>query len=420
MKRASGATDAFFGWRVVWAAFAIAVLAWGVGFYGPAIFLQVLHESRGWPISLISAAITCHFLVSAGIVVWLPVLHLRFSLAATTRAGGLAAASGVLAWALAGDPWQLFPAALLSGVGWALTSGAAINAMVTPWFDRRRPAALSIAFNGASVGGILFAPLWSLLIPRLGFPLAAAFVGAVMTAAVWWLAGAYLSTTPAARGLLPDGETPAPENSAARPIATPPAVLPAGSTIWRDRRFTTLSVAFALGLFAQIGLITHLYSLLVPALGDAGAGAAVSMATACAVLGRILLAALLPNQMDRRIAAALNFAVQIAGSLMLLAAAGTSIPLLLLGCVLFGLGIGNLISLPPLIAQVEFPRASVGRVVALVTGINQAVFAFAPATLGMLRDIAGGGGIPIMLTALFQTGAVVVILAGRRPRADAA
>jgi hypothetical protein len=67
----------------------------------------------------------------------------------------------------------------------------------------------------------------------------------------------------------------------------------------------------------------------------------------------------------------------------LLAAGGISVPLLLLGCVLFGLGIGNLTSLPPLIAQAEFCPADVGRVVALVTAINQAVFAFAPAVLGV-------------------------------------
>jgi hypothetical protein len=154
-------------------------------------------------------------------------------------------------------------------------------------------------------------------------------------------------------------------------------------------------------------------------LGEAGAGAAVSLATACAVLGRSLLGLLLPAQMDRRIAAALNFAVQVAGSLILIAAAGTSVLLLLLGCCLFGLGIGNLISLPPLIAQLEFPRAELGRVVALVTAINQAVFAFAPATLGLLRDFAGWGGAPMALAALVQVGAAIVVLTGRVPRTGA-
>ena len=33
------------------------------------------------------------------------------------------------------------------------------------------------------------------------------------------------------------------------------------------RRFLTLAAGMALGLFAQVGLLTHLFSLLVPALG---------------------------------------------------------------------------------------------------------------------------------------------------------
>ncbi|MDB5378001.1 MAG: major facilitator superfamily 1 [Rubritepida sp.] len=405
----------FFGWRVVWAAFAVAVLAWGVGFYGPSVFLHVLHEGRGWSVSTISAAITAHFLLSAGIVARLPALHRRFGLVAATRAGGLLAGLGVLAWALAPAPWLLFPAALLSGAGWALTSGAAINAMVAPWFDRKRPAALSMAFNGASVGGVLFAPLWALLIGALGFAGAALLTGATMAAAIWWIAGAFLRATPAGLGQRPDGGAFSAVGGAAVPIEVPP--MPGAA--WRDRRFRTLAGAFALGLFAQIGLIAHLFSLLAPALGEFGAGAAVSLATACAVLGRSLLGWLLPAGADRRLAAALNFAVQIAGSAVLLVAGGTSVPLLLLGCVLFGLGIGNLVSLPPLIAQREFQPAEVGRVVALVTAVNQAVFAFAPALLGLLRDMSGWAGAPILLALLVQVAAAVVVLAGRDGRESA-
>ena len=79
----------FFGWRVVSAAFVIATFAFGVGFYGPSVFLNTLHVGRGWPVSLISAAITTHFLLSAAIVAHLPALHQRFGLAAVTRAGAI-------------------------------------------------------------------------------------------------------------------------------------------------------------------------------------------------------------------------------------------------------------------------------------------------------------------------------------------
>ena len=43
------ATDPFFGWRVVWAAFVLAAFGWGVGFYGPPIYLHALVERNGWP-----------------------------------------------------------------------------------------------------------------------------------------------------------------------------------------------------------------------------------------------------------------------------------------------------------------------------------------------------------------------------------
>ena len=48
----------FFGWKVVGVAFVAAFFSWGLSFYGLGIYLVVLHEKNGWPISLISFAIT--------------------------------------------------------------------------------------------------------------------------------------------------------------------------------------------------------------------------------------------------------------------------------------------------------------------------------------------------------------------------
>jgi hypothetical protein len=48
----------FYGWRVVSAAFVLAVFGWGMGFYGPPVFLSVVREARGWPLTLISTAVT--------------------------------------------------------------------------------------------------------------------------------------------------------------------------------------------------------------------------------------------------------------------------------------------------------------------------------------------------------------------------
>src|SRR5258705_11818093 len=77
-------TSRFRGWSVAWTAFTVAVFAWGVGFYGPSVFLQTLHSTRGWPIAEISSAITFQFVFSAAIIVYFPEIHPRFGIASTT------------------------------------------------------------------------------------------------------------------------------------------------------------------------------------------------------------------------------------------------------------------------------------------------------------------------------------------------
>jgi MFS family permease len=393
----------FFGWSVAWAAFGLAVLAWGIGFYGPPIFLQTLHTTRGWAISEISAAITFHFLLGALLVVYLPEIHRHFGIVRTTIGGAILMAVGLSAWSGAWQPWQLFAAAVPSAAGWATTSGAALNAIVARWFDRDRPKAMGLAFNGASVGGVLFAPLWVFLIGRLGFQIAALSVAAVTICVVPLLAIRYFGPSPASLGVAPDGE-----RAAAAVVKPAPRLRRA--EILRMPNFLTLSGAFALGLFAQIGIISHLIVRLTPDVGLANAGLLVSLATICAVLGRTFAGSWVGDH-DRRIAAALNFAVQIVGVLFLIF--GSSWVVLTIGCILFGLGIGNLTSVPPLIAQKEFNREDVVTVVALVTAINQAVYAFAPALLGAFRDATSSYLLPFAIVACVQLLAATVVLLGR-------
>jgi predicted MFS family arabinose efflux permease len=398
------AASRFFGWSVAWSAFAIAVFAWGIGFYGPSVFLQSLHETRGWPISQISAAITAHFLLSAIVIAYLPEIHHRLGIAKTTFLGAVLTAAGLILWSSAREPWQLFAAAIPSGAGWAMTSGAALNAIVAKWFDRDRPIAIALAFNGASVGGVLFVPLWVWLIRSIGFPSAALLIGGCMVATVAYLCVRFLAKSPEDMGLAPDGD--ASRQAGARPQPRRTRI-----EIVRNSRFITISAAFSLGLFAQIGLLAHLVTRLAPELGIEHAGFLVSLATVCAVIGRTAAGKWM-GEHDRRFAAAANFAVQIAGVLLLTFGSGWLG--LTLGCVLFGLGIGNLTSLPPLIVQKEFEREDVASAVALIIAINQGVFAFAPAIIGAMRDTTADYQLPFALIALIQLLAAVIILLGRR------
>lgn len=415
---AGRSTATFYGWRVVAAVFVLAAFGWGFGFYGPPVYLHTLHEARGWPLALISTAVTVHFLFGALVVANLPTLYKTFGVSAVTKAGCIALAGGVLGWAAAREPWQLFLATLFSGGGWVTMSAAAINAIISPWFVRSRAAALASAYNGSSVGGVVFSPLWVALIGLVGFPWAVLAIGFVMIATTWVLANRYYSKTPEQMGLAPDGDTVSGTAvSATSPLAVP---LP-GNQLWRNWRFLTLGTGMALGLFAQIGLLAHLFSLLAPALGAQLAGIAVATSTASAIVGRTLFGWLMPIGADRRLFACASYLVQIAGSLAFLLAAGNDVPMLLLGVVLFGFGIGNATSLPPLIAQVEFAKEDVSRVVPLIVAISQGTYAFAPATFGVIREFTPQAGTVaadsapyfFIATAVIQGAAIAAFIFGR-------
>ncbi|MFN3524494.1 MAG: MFS transporter [Paracoccus sp. (in: a-proteobacteria)] len=401
----------FFGWHVVAATFLLATFGWGVGFYGPPVFLYAVVTRTGWPVAMVSAAVTVHFLLGAGIVANLPRFYRHFGVPIVTVTGAMLLALGIAGWALAAQPWQLFLAALASGAGWVAMGAAAVNALIAPWFNLSRPAALGMAYNGASLGGAIFSPLWIALIAGIGFAAASLAIGGVMVAVVVILSVLVFRHTPDSKGQNPDGA----QGTLPRPLQdrSPPR-----RSFLHDRKFLTLAAGMMLGLFAQIGLLAHLFSLLVPVLGEGLTGIAMGGATLAAILGRSLVGWAMPVAIDRRLVACASYGVQVIGSLLFILAAGDGGLWLLVGIALFGLGIGNATSLPPLIAQQEFSPTETARIVPLIVAIGQAGYAFAPAAFGLLRGGAGDGtagsaGL-FLCAAAIQLTAIGCLLAGRR------
>lgn len=395
-------------WTVAWAAFGLAAAAWGLGFYGPAVFIKTLHTREGWSISALSAAVTFHFLLSSALIFCLPLIHARLGLVRATVAGLLLAAAGALAWGHVGALWHIWPAAALSACGWALTSGAAVNAILSQHFTQDRPKALSLAYNGASIAGLLMVPLWVALIAWLGLAAASWLVAAAVVAVMLPLALRYFG---------PPGGPAASATPAAQPAerdAMAADATPLPGNVLRQPRFWLLSAPFALGLFAQVGVLTHLLLYMGPLVGTALATSSITALTLCAIAGRTLFARFFTG-FNLASVAAVTLCVQAIG-FALLAWGGAGQPhaaLLLAGAALFGLGFGNLTSLPPMVAQRWFPTPQVGTVVARVTGINQALYAFAPATFGLMRDRTGSYLLPLLIAITFQLIAAGVMLWAR-------
>jgi len=112
----------------------------------------------------------------------------------------------------------------------------------------------------------------------------------------------------------------------------------------------------------------------------------------------------------RRVVACVTLMIQLAGVALL--AHVPSASGVYAGCALFGLGVGNLTTLPGLILAVEWPREHFSGLVGLVVGINQLTFAFGPTLVGVVRDWAGAYEAALGACAALQAISAALILLG--------
>ncbi|EDP62234.1 hypothetical protein BAL199_19473 [alpha proteobacterium BAL199] len=397
----------FHGWKVVATAFLVAMFGWGFGFYGAGVYLATLAESRGWATGTVGSAITGYYLLGAAAITTVPRLIERFGERTVVLCGSLMMAGSVLSLTRVSEVWQIWPAFLAMSFGWAAMSGVMVNALIAPWFDRRMGFAISLALNGASCGGVIVAPLMILAIEHYGFTTGVGLVVTVMVLTLWPAAIAFLGTSPAKLGVSPDGAAP----FSAAPSGPTQAHSPVSArALLRIPALWTVMVAFALGLFAQVGFLTHLVAFLTPSLTPETLSLAVGLTTGSAIIGRVATGVVI-DRIDPRHATAATLALQVAALSALASEVGTST--MVVACTAFGLGVGNLITLPSLIVRRELPVAAFTRAVGLVVAGTQVTYAFAPLVIGVLRDIQGDYQIAWWLCAGIDLTAAAVILIRR-------
>jgi predicted MFS family arabinose efflux permease len=392
------------GWRIVVVCFLVATFGWALGFYGQSVYLAELHRLHGWPASLISSATTFFYLFGAVIIVFVSEAMRRVGPRNCLLAGVLVMAAAAVSIGQVREPWQLYAASAVLAFGWAGTSLAIITNTLSLWFDQKRGMAISLALNGASFGGIVGVPLLVAAISAFGF------AGAMISAAIALVA----LMVPIILIFVkrpPISSNPAVVASAALPAAQIRACA------FRDVAFLTVSIAFALVLFAQVGFIVHLIAFLDPVVGRQNAAIAVAILTAMAMAGRILFSTVI-DRLNQRLASAISFVSQAAALAMIINSRNEIA--LMAACAVFGFSVGNLITLPSLIVQREFDPRSFGVLISLITAINQVTYAFGPGVIGLLRDASGSYTLPFYgCIGLELAAAVLIMIRGRSDRSPA-
>lgn len=388
------------GWRIVAVCFLVATFGWAFGFYGQSVYLAELHRLHGWPASLISAATTFFYLFGALLVIFVSETIRKFGPRNCLVAGTIAMAVAVIVMGQVTSPWQLYLADVLLAVGWAGTSLAMISNTLGLWFDQKRGMAISLALNGASFGGVAGVPLLVFAVGQLGFANAMVAAAAVMVVLVIPVVMIFVGLPPLKSG----GEL-----SAVGDVATSAQIR---ARALRDIGFLSVSIAFALVLFAQVGFVVHLISFLDPVIGRASATVAIALLTAMAVVGRVLFSTVI-DRLNQRLASALSFASQALALLIIINFRNDV--LLIAACAMFGFSVGNLITLPSLIVQREFDPRSFGVLVSLLTAITQITYAFGPGVIGALRDLSGSYTLPFYGCIVLELMAAILVMIRGKP-----
>jgi hypothetical protein len=345
----------------------LAGVGWGVG-YGPSMLLPSL-LAHGWDMVGLSSAISFHILCSALCSLYMANAHRRFGVSVISVMGAVLAGGGLIGWTTASVGWHLALVAAMTGVGWSAFGTAALNSMMTNAEDSSA-GSLARALNGVSVGGIVFAPLWTLLISSTGARDAASMIAAI----------GLLIAIPASLGA-----------TSVRGASPATFVVPAGRSrraILGERSMKLSMAAFACSVIAVMGVFLHLPTYLEARVGLPITGVLMSVTTTAAVAGRLALARA-NRYMPALFLTAGCFCTMSAALGLLWWGQSTGIAGLSLGCAVFGCGVGGLNLLPAMVARTQFPPEDCAAAVGILSAGNLAALAIAPVVMGLL--ISGGG-----------------------------
>lgn len=388
-------------WWLIAGVFVVLAMSSGFGFHNLSVYMNALVAERSFSVTDISAAVALMFIVSgiAGVVVGR--LIERHDVRLVMLAGAVIGAATLALIGAASEVWQVWALYALFGVGNSGVSLVPATTVVTRWFPgANRSIAMSIASTGLSVGGVLIAPASAQVIHFFG-------VGSAMP----WFAVVYLAVIAPTALLLVRSWPPGPSTAG----APPPRDM--GDDL-HSRFFVGATIAYVALMAAQVGGIAHLFNHVATVNNHIVGSTAVSLLALVSIFGRLLGGFLLAAGFPIRVLTAVSLAIQAFG-LGVLGFAETPVASLV-GTAVFGLSVGNLLMLQPLLLVQAFGVQHYPRLFAVSHACSTVGVAGGPLAMGIIHDASSYAGSFGTAAVASAAALVVFIAAGALPRAPEA
>lgn len=381
--------ELFFGWKVVTAFLVVLTFTSGLSFYNHAIILNALAQQPAFSVQSASMAVSVFF-ISGGITgLWVAKLLADSDARICITFGAIVSCISLMLLSFVETNAQLYAVYILFGVGFSASGLIPATTLVTRWFRRRRSVALSIASTGLSLGGVILTPISAYLVENVGLSKAAPIMGVMYLLGTIPIAWLWIRPSPESMGLNPDGDTLAEElketadkNSKGRQVKLNAKLVSDGITFREARQgsfFWGLSFAYVFLMMAQVGGIAHQYGLAKESLTQQQTVMAVAILPIASIVGR-LVGGWLIEQISIRAFSIFMMVLQVV-SLSLLSL-GFNLFSLCFGLALFGITVGNLLMLQPLLIAEAFGLKQYARIFSVSNLLTSWGTACGPAVLG--------------------------------------
>lgn len=392
----------FYGWFIVAASVAMNCYLSIAFFQGFQVFFLPMVKEFGWSRAATSGAFSLRQLENGILAPLVGLLVQRWGARKVIFAGVLVGAVGLISIGTINSLVAFYIAFTIASIGVSGPShGVSWPVVVSNWFRRLRGRALGIAMMGPVVGApfvVAVAKLdewvgWRLAIIVLGIGLL--IVGLPLSLVA--------RSRPEPYGYYPDGDSPDTSVSTSENEVLPAAKGMTTIQAIKTKQFWIIALIFGGQFLAISGLHVHF----IPLIEDmeyttTQAATLFGVVFFLSGIGR-LLAGSLADIIDYRVILGTLLSFQLMSFVLLTQTQAGGLALLIVFCLIHGVGFGGTIPLRPLVLARLFGRDSQAAILGLLQGVSIGTSVFGPIFYGWVFDITES-----YFYAIIASGAIVI------------